>query len=112
MIETVDNAEYKEFLENTALRNRVGQALSKTYPKVRWGVDCVGGVVQFWAPEISDQFGMVVHATRTNTDIENETIRKAGELLERFNVSRVNSDFDNLKKNIRGQTYAASKGEV
>ncbi len=111
MIQVADQHEADEYIRNTSLRNRVGQALSKVYPRTRWGVQCVGGVVQFWAEQISDEYGMVIHADRTSIDIEAEAIRKGGELLERFGVCRVKQDFSHVIRMINGKALGAAKGE-
>lgn len=93
-------------------RNVVGSAISRAYPTVKWLVGCSddGTVVQFFASEISNQYGMTLRSNYPDHELEQKSVRMAGELLERFKVSRERPDFDHLLKDASGQARGAKDG--
>lgn len=94
------------------IRQRVGTALGRFYPHTTWLVDVnlAGGVVNISCPTISRKYGMVLHLTRDNTDLEVQAVSRAGELLERFRVSRETGRSDHLKRSIDGEAMGVKDG--
>ena len=98
----------------------VGNTLVKEYPGIQWKVTIVlsknGGLAYIQVPRISGKFGMSVHLKGVSLNLEQEVKLAGGELLERFNVSRLESaaenDLNSLPRDITGEAIGASKGEV
>ena len=96
------------------IRQRVGKALGRAYPTVAWLVDVnlAGGVVNVSTPAISKQYGMTVHLTHTTATLEQRVLKLAGELLERFNISRVTGNAGHIQRRVNGEAVTAARGEL
>lgn len=94
-------------------RNTIGKALGRAYPTVKWLVGCSddGTVVQFMAADITTQYGMTLRSDRPAHELETKAVRMAGELLERFKVSREVPDFSHITRDITGEARGAKAGE-
>lgn len=95
-------------------RDVVGKALARAYPTVPWFVDANvdGGVITISCPNISQRYGMTLHLTNTNDELARKAVMLAGELLERYHVSRTISRFDHIPRNVLGEAYDAPRGEL
>lgn len=113
IINVVTDDDAAAFLKGRQARNAIGNALGRAYPTHPWlvDVDVVGGIASVRCPEISSEYGMVIHLTHDTATMEQKAVRFAGELLERFRVSRVRAAFDHLNRNVRGDVVTAAKGE-
>lgn len=113
VVQVYDEQEIAQAAKQRRLRNAVGQALGRAYPAHPWHVtvpwDC--SIVQITCPAITQQYGMTLHATNDTLELERKAVRMAGELLERFKVSRTVADFSDVKRNIIGEARGARKGE-
>lgn len=110
-----DTAEVGRYLRERRTAQVIGQALMKHYPKRNWMVKADGpGEVAFIAnSDISTEWGMTVHTNCTDLDLQKRSVMLAGELLERFNLSRsfdAASDVHNLAKNKLGKTEGIKRG--
>lgn len=61
--------------------------LEKFYPKQLWTAEAKSGVVIIRNLALHGQWGFVVHQTNLN-DLSKTMMRRGGELLERFRISR------------------------
>lgn len=106
--------EAADFMRSRNARNTVGKALGRAYPTHPWFVDASedGTTVRVMCPAISTEYGMVIHVHQINHELEAKAVRMGGELLERFNVSRVEADFTGVDRKINGQARLASQGGV
>lgn len=95
------------------IRQRVGNAIAKAYRGMSWHIDVnlAGGIVTITSPKISVKYGMILHLTRDLMDLEVRAVRLAGELLERFRVSRETGDATHLKRNVAGEALGVKRGE-
>ena len=107
----------RQAIQGQALENRMGELLSRKYPSRQWYLDANvgGGVLDIRAIDISMKYGMVIHMTHTAMEMEQRVLKAAGELLERFALSRNknanNEDSDSLKRRIDGEVVGAATGE-
>jgi len=95
-------------------RDAVGRALARKYPKHPWHVSASedGSTVRVTCPAISAKYGMVIHCTGDTLETERKATRMAGELLERFRVSRTSADFSGVKRKVSGEARGAELGEA
>lgn len=86
-----DNAGTRlEKAESWIARN-IGNALEKAYPDRDWRitVDAINGIVMIQAPLIEAEKGYFMHMkNKTIHDLERQAVKAAGEVLERFNLTR------------------------
>jgi len=95
------------------LQNSLLDRLDRAYPSFngawRVHVDDVGGIVQVTNIMLSNRWGFLMHITNIDPEGRN-VVRNAGELLERYNVSRaMKVDLDtifNMPRNRRGDLSA------
>lgn len=69
----------------------IGAELAKCYPKREWAVYCdvTGGIVRIGCDSLSYDRGYILHiGQRSTTELVRAAKMAAGEILERFNVSR------------------------
>lgn len=101
-------------LRGRTTRDLIGKALGKAYPSHPWMVVMSddGTAAQILCPAISSEHGMVLHTNNEAIDIEAKAVRMAGELLERFRVSRTHADFDQVQRDMRGNSIHAKQGGV
>lgn len=113
VLQTYSEDDMRTALKGRQNRNTIGHALGRAYPTVPWHVDVnvEGGIATITCPQISLQFGMVLHLTRDTAELERGAVRMGGELLERFRVSRDCGDFSHLIRSVNGEVYQASRGE-
>lgn len=96
-----------EKTEETALAMRVLEKLMKDFPGYEWHVEVnfAGGVCTV-RTEFGGQWGYVLHLDHIISDPSLKLVRWAGgELLERYNLSRVKANpdiIDSLDVNARG----------
>lgn len=114
VIQVYNDDDVRKTARGRSARNAVGRALGRAYPTVPWLVDANvdGGVLNISCPAISRKWGMVLHLTRTNEDLARRAVLAAGELLERWNVSRTRSRFDHIPRMINGEARGAKGGEL
>ena len=117
LIEVPTAADYRNARWQVDIESRLGHALANLYPNRDWYIDAnpAQGVVTVKCASISMDYGMVVHLTHDMFEVERRAKLAAGELLERFRLSRSRQtngvDNDELKRNIKGEVLGASKGE-
>jgi hypothetical protein len=73
------------------IAKKIGTALVSTYPSRQWGVrvDVRGGVMVILCPSVSNEKGYHLHLKGdTINTLEARSIRAAGEILERYGLSR------------------------
>lgn len=78
-------------IANMTLAKILGNAVARTYPNRRWGihVDSENGILDVMCPDVSNIMGYCIHLKlKTIEQLEKECIRAAGEILERFSLSR------------------------
>lgn len=100
VMEVVDADDFDAVIKSKQTRNTIGHAIGKAYPDVKWmvSINWPGRVAQIVAPDITDQYGMVVHLNCSLLELESKSVKMAGELLERFRISRETGDMSSLKK--------------
>ncbi|MBU2708886.1 hypothetical protein KCM76_23025 [Zooshikella marina] len=109
-------------LHNALKEQRVVKEIQKTlteyYPKRCWlvQVNVEGGIAYISNPQISASHGFAVHINTTMHDLKAKVKRFAGELLERFRLSRQRyayGDELNLKKNpVTRRVLGVDRGEI
>jgi hypothetical protein len=106
--------ELQAFRRSRQARDAIGKALGRAYPDHPWLVMMSGDgtAAQVMCPAITQEFGMVIHVNQINEELERKAVRMGGELLERFNVSRVVADFDGIQRNSRGSSIHGQQGGV
>jgi hypothetical protein len=114
MIESADIEEMQTFLKTRGIRDTIGKALGKAYPTVKWLVSVSGDgtVAQIVAPDLTSEYGMTIHTDQIGIDLEAKAVRFGGELLERFNVSRMTGDTSSVVRNVRGDSIHGKAGGV
>jgi hypothetical protein len=98
-----------------AICKTIGNALRKAYPRRRWYVDVnmQGGVAYVCEPDISMNYGFVLHLDKLVLTMEQAAIAAGGEILERFGLSRNKDAVEvNLVRGINGEAAAAKKGQI
>ena len=117
IIEIADMATMHHAQYQLEIERRLGRILATTYPNRDWYIDAMPtqGVVSIKCASISMEYGIVIHLTHDMIDVEKAAKKGAGELLERFFLSRNQRtngvDSMELKRNIKGEVHGASKGE-
>ena len=116
-IEIATDTTYHNAMWQVDIENRIGLILSKIYPNRQWYIDAMPdqGVLVVKCATISMDYGMTIHLTHNMIEVEKRAKAAAGELLERFELSRRRNasgvdDLD-LKRDIRGQVLGAIHGE-
>ena len=117
MIEVDVTAEdMKEAVHNDSVCRHFGAAVMKAYPGRQWLIEVLdkGYVCYIKIPTISMEFGTAVILHKTLRSDTINVVRAAGEVLERFNLTRGrtdNIDIFNLPSNHKG-VIGAEKGEL
>lgn len=95
------------------IAKRVGTRLMETYPNRQWGVgvDISGGMIYVMCPSLSLTKAYYISMSgRTVHDLGIEAVRAAGEILERYNVSRsrvFNPDhLETLERDLRDEVVS------
>lgn len=73
------------------IAKNVGEVLCKHYPNREWGVgvDLFGGSIVIKCESLSTEKGYVIHlAGRNMPELQQRAVMAAGEILERYGVSR------------------------
>jgi hypothetical protein len=93
---------------------KIGVKLMQAYPQRKWGVavNASVGSVAVTCPSLHATHGMVIHMAGKNLhDLEVAAVRAAGEILERFGISRQRVfdplTIENLKRDFRGDAVTA-----
>lgn len=96
-------------------RKMIGHTLATEYKGIPWRVDVNmdGGVATISSPLIdpNHKWGMFVHLDKGEQAIRATVKALAGELLERFRISRTTGMADHLNRVIDGSVVGLSKGE-
>lgn len=92
----------------------IGETIHRQYPARNWMVnlsDC-GTVATILCPDISTQWGYCIDMNDNKFAVEAKAKRAAGEILERFNLSRGRFDGDtsSLLVNHKGEAIGAEVG--
>ena len=117
MIEVdVTVGDMKEAAHNDSVCRHLGAAIVKAYPGRQWLVEVLdkGYVCYIKIPTISMEFGTVVILKKALRSDTINCVRAAGEVLERFNLTRGrtdNIDIFNLPSNFKG-VIGAEKGDL
>lgn len=106
-----------EALANDQLCRKIGYHLQKKYPCRGWMVEVVdrGRVCNLRCPEISMDYGMQFLIMDMPLNNLKKAEMMAGEILERFNLTRGVSDgrdVDELNKDLKGNVFGAKHGDV
>lgn len=83
----------------------IAEHLIKHYPGHLWSVQVYQGVVIIKNLALSGDWGFVLHQNKMDND-GREVIRAAGELLERYNLSRgrlIENQVNDLKQDFKGE---------
>lgn len=108
--------EAREALANDNYCRRLGSALCRTYPYRKWYVEVVdkGRVAVVKIPDISMEFGVIIHLEQVIEPDIKKVCFAGGELLERFNLTRGKSDNHDLMDLDRNQNgvIGAREGEL
>lgn len=110
-----DSAEAQQYLRERETAQVIGQALVKYYPKRNWMVKAndPGQVAYIANADIATDYGMVVHTNCSIPELQKRAVMLAGELLERFSLSRSfdgASDILQLNKDRLGKTEGLKRG--
>ena len=73
------------------IAKKIGTVLVEKYPNRQWGVqvNAEGGVLIITCPSLSTEKGYHIHMNGENVqDLEVKAIRAAGEILERYDITR------------------------
>lgn len=94
----------------------VGRVLATTYPNREWYVDTSEDLstVDIRCLSISAKYGMIIHTNKSVIEMEKRVKEAAGELLERFKLSRLKfatGDEQSLRRDIAGEVIGAKQGE-
>lgn len=117
-IEEFTPDEMQEFLVSDNICKIVGEDLTKIYPNRNWHIKASArnGIVEIKNPDISMSHGMIVYIPATIPELLTKTRKSAGELLERFNLTRSkhtnNLDVMMLPRNAKGFVANSEKGEL
>lgn len=117
MIETdITIEEMEEAIQNDRMCRHFGAAIMKAYPGRRWLVEVLdkGHICYIKIPELSMEYGYAVHLSKTLRSDTKRCVMAAGEILERFNLTRGmtdNNDLISLPSNYKG-VIGAEKGEL
>lgn len=108
--------EAKDAIACDNLCKHLGAAIFKAYPSRRWYVEVKnsGQSAIIKIPELSMEWGSYCHMDGNLENNTRKAVKFAGELLERFNLTRGssdNSDLMSLPRNYKG-VVGASKGEL
>ncbi len=112
-MEALSVKEANESISNSNICKSLGAAIHRANPHRRWYVEVIdrGRVAIIKIPELSMDWGMIVHLNGLlETDIK-RCIHSAAELLERFNLTRGRSDNHDLmsmERNYKGVLTAKS----
>jgi hypothetical protein len=88
-IANIDDGASHELGMMITCRN-IGEVLAKKYRDYTWMVQpyADGSAYQIYCVNLSGKWGFVIHANKIDNDYK-AVIRAGGEILERFNLSRV-----------------------
>jgi len=77
------------------IAKQVGVRLEKEYPGREWGVrpDLTGGIVEIFCLALSGKHAYLLHMNGSIHDLIEKALRAAGEILERYGVTR-NKKYD------------------
>ena len=115
VIQLADDHDVAALAKQRRIRNTIGAALGRAYPSTPWHVSVSGcsTAAQITCPKISTEYCMVIHCNGETSTVERKAVMMAGELLERFRVSRgEDSNFDHIARNIHGQAIHGKAGGV
>ena len=117
IIEIATDTTYHNAMWQVDIESRLGNILAKIYPNRSWYIEALPdqGVVVVKCATISMEYGMTIHLTHDMIEVESRAKKAAGELLERFRLSRSRytsgADDTDLKRDVMGQVIGANKGE-
>lgn len=114
-IQIVTKDEAARMIKNTQTCQTIGKFLMKLYPTRKWYVNVVddGSLAWIACADISLNYGVAVSLMGDITlDIETKVRRAAGEILERFRLSRDrdNDNLDNVLVDANGESIHAKQG--
>jgi len=95
------------------LARHIGDHLAKCYPKREWAVyvDLPGGIIRIGCDSLSWTRGHVIHlGDKSPSDLKRAAAMAAGEILERFNISRSKkfdeAELDAIARDIRDEAVS------
>lgn len=96
------------------LAMEVGTELGKCYPKREWAVyaDLTGGIIRIGCDSLSWDRGYIIHiGDKSPSQLVRAAKRAAGEILERFNISRSKNfdegEIENIDRDFRDEAVSA-----
>lgn len=103
-------------LDREAMETQVGKILAATYPNRDWYVDSSEDLttIDIRCLSISAKYGMIIHTNKSMLEMDKRVKEAAGELLERFKLSRMKfaqGDEQALNRDIAGEVIGAKQGE-
>jgi hypothetical protein len=115
-MEVYSPQEMEEAKRNDDICKKLGAALVRKYQNRQFYVEVVdnGRVAVVKMPAISMEYGLVLHLSGVIEADERKVVHAAGEVLERFGLTRGrtdNTDISKLERNSRGSIHA-KVGEV
>jgi hypothetical protein len=115
VITTHSPDELKHAVESDRICRAIGQKLTNVYPGHAWAVhvSVEGGVGTIRNPAISMEYGMVFYLNDTINGLQETAVRLAGELLERFKISREKEGvriYDHIQKDLKSNAIAGKEG--
>ncbi|ROH87997.1 hypothetical protein ED236_00445 [Pseudomethylobacillus aquaticus] len=105
-------------LADFSLAKRLSERLTAIYPGYAWGVhvSTEHGMVSVRNWSLSGEWGYMIHLSQVQEDVGDRlVIRAAGEVLERFNVSRRRLDdtqLDSLPTDFAGRHVPDTAGAI
>lgn len=110
-----DPAETNVILAEYSIAQYLGASLKHSYPGRNWivKVDMEGGMASVHCPDISMDYGCSFYLDNPLKQIQDKAIYYAGELLERFRLSRETvkeGDIDNLPRTPLGFIKRINEG--
>jgi hypothetical protein len=114
-IEFFDLAQAQTAIKADAVCKAIGTALQKSYPRRQWYVDVSisGGTANIMCPSISTRHAYVLHINKTAEQLQKDTIKAGGQILEMFKLSRERSaggGEEFLLRDARGEAIHAATG--
>ena len=114
-VQFFDLAQAETAIKADSICKAIGTALQKAYPGRQWYVDVsiAGGVANIMCPAISTRYAYVLHINKTADQLQKDTIKAGGQILEMFKLSRdkdATGGEESLARNLRGEALHVATG--
>lgn len=114
-IQFFDSTQAETAIKADAVCKAIGTALQKNYPGRQWYVDVSikGGTANIMCPAISTRHAYVLHINKTADQLQKDTVKAGGQILEMFKLSRQKlavGGEEFLLRDARGEAIHAATG--